>query len=262
VRKLERVAAEALAAGADTLVTCGGVQSNHTRATAAVAARLGLSCVVVANGAAPERATANALLRDLLGASVEYCDTREERAPRMEALADRVRARGGRPFVIPLGASTPVGAAAFASAIDEMLGQIEAPHAIVHASSSGGTQAGLVAGCVARGLQTRVVGVSADDPSDVLARAVQSLASKVLGADVASTAIEVDDDFVGEGYGIETAASHEALRLAARTEALFLDPTYTAKAMAGLIAMVRQGRFREDETVLFWHTGGQVALFR
>lgn len=262
VRKLERVAAEALSAGADTLITCGGVQSNHARATAAVAARLGLKCIVVANGPAPERPTANALLRDLLGADVLYCATREERAALMESTAERARAGGGRPFVIPLGASTPMGAAAFASAVDEMLSQIEAPQVIVHASSSGGTQAGLLAGCAARGLRTRVVGMSADESSDVLAGVIRPLAAQVLGADVPAGAIEVDDGFVGEGYGIETDASREALRLVARTEAIFLDPTYTAKAMAGLIAWVRLGRFRSDETVLFWHTGGQVGLFR
>lgn len=268
VRKLQLVAAEALAAGADTLVTVGGVQSNHARATAAAAAKLGLGCVLVANGAPPERPTANALLDVLLGAEVEYVATREERAPAMRAVADRLRREGRRPFEIPLGASTPLGALAYARAFGELSRQVEPPDVIVHATSSGGTQAGLLAGCAIYGSRTRVVGVSADDPTEAVRSGVRALLrgiGEMLGVDgddlAAGREIEVDDGFVGEGYGVPTPGSREALALAARTEALFLDPTYTAKAMAGLVAYVRAGRFREDQTVLFWHTGGQVTLF-
>jgi 1-aminocyclopropane-1-carboxylate deaminase/D-cysteine desulfhydrase-like pyridoxal-dependent ACC family enzyme len=138
----------------------------------------------------------------------------------------------------------------------------------VHATSSGGTQAGLVAGCRLLGVPTRVLGISADDTSHSLqstVRAIISGISDLLNLDPArlsrGTAIEVDDRFVGDGYGIPTDESREALELAARTEAIFLDPTYTAKAMAGLISYVRQQRFRDNQTVLFWHTGGQVGLF-
>ena len=268
IRKLRIVAAQGLREGADTLITCGGVQSNHARATAAFAARLGLRAVLVANGSPPDKPTANALLDRLLGAEVQYVPSRDARDRAMQDIAARLRAEGRKPFVIPLGASTPHGAAAYTLAVAELLSQIEPPHSIVHSTSSGGTQAGLVAGCRLAGIGTRVVGISADEPraalTAVVERLIESLAP-VAGnppALSASTpAIEIDDGFVGQGYGVPTAESTEAIGLAARTEGLFLDPTYTAKAMAGLIAYARAGRFEDGERVVFWHTGGQVNLF-
>jgi 1-aminocyclopropane-1-carboxylate deaminase/D-cysteine desulfhydrase-like pyridoxal-dependent ACC family enzyme len=268
VRKLQLVAAQALAAGADTLVTCGGVQSNHARATAATAARLGLACVIIANGGRPPRLTGNALLDDLLGAEVEYVSSRLERDAGMERAAKRLRAEGRVPCVIPLGASTPRGAMGYARAVGEMMRQVPAPDVIVHACSSGGTQAGLLAGCALNGLTTRVIGVSADDPAGEVADRVSQIIIGlgqqlgVNGEELAATLpIEVDDSFVGEGYGLASDASREAQQLAARTEALFVDHTYTAKALAALIAYTRDGRLGEGQTVLFWHTGGQVGLF-
>jgi 1-aminocyclopropane-1-carboxylate deaminase/D-cysteine desulfhydrase-like pyridoxal-dependent ACC family enzyme len=267
VRKMRLVAADALHGGADTLITCGGVQSNHARVTACAAARLGLRAVLVANGVAPERPTANALLDRLVGAEVRYVASRDERAPEMERAASQIRARGGHPYVIPIGASTPLGAAAFVHAVAELLSQIDPPDVIVHSTSSGGTQAGLVAGCELAGIKTRVIGISADEPSASLSAEIRAIITGlatlagVRPERLASVDVVVDDRFVGEGYGIPTAASREAIDLVARTEALFLDPTYTAKAMAGLIALVKAGTFATGETVLFWHTGGQVGLF-
>jgi len=268
VRKLALVAARAVADGADTLITAGGVQSNHARATAAAAAKLGLRAVLVANGQAPGRLTANALLDHLLGAEVVYVPSREDRAPMMLQVAERLRREGRRPFVIPVGASTPLGALGFVLAVAELVDQMPPPDVIVHSTSSGGTQAGLVAGCRLLGLSTRVVGISADDTSASLLSTVRAIVSGIadlLDIDLTKlshgTAIEVDDRFVGDGYGIPTDESRDALELAARTEAIFLDPTYTAKAMAGLIAYVRQQKFKENQTMLFWHTGGQVGLF-
>ncbi len=266
IRKLQLVAAEALAQGADTLITTGGLQSNHARATAAVAARMGLGCVLVANGVPLAKPTANALLDRLLGAEVRYVGSREERAPAMESAAGELRSKGRRPFVIPLGASTPLGAAAYAIAMAELLAQIAAPDAIVLATSSGGTQAGIIAGCRLHGLSTRVVGISADEPAPAIAgevrrilEGVEELAGCTRGV-LTEGPIEIDDRFVGEGYAIATPASIDAIELCARHEALFLDPTYTAKAMAGLIGRVRSGEFTTG-TVMFWHTGGQVTLF-
>jgi D-cysteine desulfhydrase family pyridoxal phosphate-dependent enzyme len=268
VRKLALVAARAAADGADTLITAGGVQSNHARATAAAAAKLGMRAVLVANGGAPDRLTANALLDDLLGAQVVYVTSREARTPKMLEIAGRLENEGRRPFVIPIGASTPLGALGFALAMAELADQMPPPDVIVHSTSSGGTQAGLVAGCRLLGLPSRVVGISADDSSSSLQTQVSGIITGVadlLEVDPAllasGTAIEVDDRFVGDGYGIPTDQSREAIRLAARTEAIFLDPTYTAKAMAGVIAYVRERRLQENQTVLFWHTGGQVGLF-
>ena len=267
VRKMSLVAADAINHGADTLITCGGVQSNHARVTAAAAAKLGLRCILVANGAAQTNPTANALLDRLLGAEVRYVAERGERAPAMERAAEETRAAGGRPYVIPIGASTPLGAAAFVHAVAEMRSQIDPPDVIVHSSSSGGTQAGIVAGCAVEGLSTRVIGISADEPAVSLERDIRAIIAGIgplldLSAErFSSGRVEVDDRFVGDGYGIPTPQSREAIELCARTEALFLDPTYTSKAMAGLIARVRSGEFNGAGTVLFWHTGGQVGLF-
>jgi 1-aminocyclopropane-1-carboxylate deaminase/D-cysteine desulfhydrase-like pyridoxal-dependent ACC family enzyme len=287
VRKLALVAARARADGADTLITAGGVQSNHARATAAAAAKLGMHAVLVANGAPPDRPTANALLARLLGAEIVYVAGRDARAPTMQEIADRLRAAGRRPFTIPIGASTPLGALGYVLAVAELVEQIPPPDVIIHSTSSGGTQAGLVAGCRLLGLPTRVIGISADDsaasleaqiatlvdgvaelldghPERVALRSSDSaIAGSVVGPPFQSghPAIEIDDTFVGDGYGLPTAASREAIELTARCEAIFLDPTYTAKAMAALIACVRQRRFKDSESILFWHTGGQVALF-
>jgi 1-aminocyclopropane-1-carboxylate deaminase/D-cysteine desulfhydrase-like pyridoxal-dependent ACC family enzyme len=261
------VAARAQAVGADTLITTGGVQSNHARVTAAAAAKLGMKCTLIVNGARPEHPTANALLDALLGADVRYVPTRGERVAGMQRAADEVLRNGGKPFVIPLGASTPLGAAAFVAAIAELADQIDPPDVILHSTSSGGTQAGLIAGCTLAGWPTRVIGISADESSAALERDVRELLTglaELLGFApdrFASAPIVIDDAFVGAGYGVPTVESREAIELTARSEALFLDPTYTAKAMAGLISRVRRQAFDKDATVLFWHTGGQVALF-
>lgn len=260
VRKLEFAVAEALAAGADTLVTLGGVQSNHARATAAAATRAGLRCVLIINGEPPAKPTANALLDRLLGAEIAYIPSRAERAEAADRVGARLLSEGRRPFFLPLGASTPIGAFGFVNAVGEMKEQGVTPDVIVHACSSGGTQAGLIAGVSRHLLSTRIIGVSADDPAPEVEATVRKILAGIDGPDV-DFAVEVDDTRVGDGYGIPTDASREAQQLAARTEALFVDHTYTAKALGALIAYVREGRFTPDQTVLFWHTGGQVGLF-
>jgi len=267
VRKLAFVGAAALADGADTLMTVGGVQSNHCRATASAATALGLRCVLVLNGARPDRLSGNLLLDTLLGAEVHFVARREDRAPTMAALAEDLRAKGRRPCEIPLGASTPLGALGLAHAVGELVDQGLVPDVIVHASSSAGTQAGLVAGCALHGLPTRVIGVSADETAADLCAAVRGVIAGVgglLGIDgerlAASCALDVDDARIGDGYGIPTDASREAVDLFARTEAVFVDHTYTAKAAAGLMAALRSGALDTAGTVLFWHTGGQVGL--
>jgi L-cysteate sulfo-lyase len=268
VRKLALLGAQAQADGADTVVTAGGIQSNHARVTAATAVTLGMRAVLVVNGSPPARPTANALLDALLGAEVVYVESREQRGEAMHAAAERLRQEGRRVFEIPIGGSTPLGALAYVHAMLELLEQIPPPDAIVHATSSGGTQAGLVAACRLLGLRTRVVGIAADEPTTGIHAQVRANIdglAPLLNLDQQllhrGASIEIDDRFIGAGYGIPTEASREAIELAARTEAIFLDPVYTGKAMAGLIAYVRQQRFTEGQTVLFWHTGGQVGLF-
>ena len=267
VRKLTLVAARALDDGADALITCGGVQSNHCRATAATAAAMGLECHIVANGTRPERPTGNALLVSLYGANVTYVSSRADRVPMMETIAEWLRSDGRRPFIIPLGASTPLGAMAIARGVKELVDQGLEPDVIVHATSSGGTQAGLIAGCALYSPGTRVIGVSADDSSADIRQTVLSIIAGVeteLGMGPGAWGVgdrcEVDDSFVGDGYGIPSAASREAQELAARTEAIVTDHWYTAKAMAGLIARARSGEFDGVSTVLFWHTGGQPGV--
>jgi len=267
VRKLRYALAPLIESGADTVITCGGVQSNHARATAAASTASGLACHLVVNGEAPRTPTGNALLNQLLGVTVEYVANRDERKPAMERAAERLRAAGRRPAIVPLGASTPLGALGFVAAIGELLAQGCKPDVIVHACSSGGTSAGILAGALLHDLPVRVIGISADDPPAAVEGEVRSILAGLgpllgLGAGAFDEArVEVDDGFVGTGYGEPTPASHEAQTLAARTEALFVDHTYTAKALAGLIGYCRDSRVPADATVLFWHTGGQVALF-
>ena len=260
VRKLEFAVAEAIDAGADTLITLGGVQSNHARATAAAAARAGLRCVLILNGEPPAKPTANAILDRLLGAEIEYIPSRAERAAAAERVGARLVAEGRKPFFLPLGASTPVGALGFVHAVGEMKEQGVVPDVIVHACSSGGTQAGLIAGVSHNLLATRIIGVSADDSAADIEATVRRIV-KGIDAHMFEFTVEVDDTRVGDGYGIPTEASREAQELAARTEAIFVDHTYTAKALGALISYVRDGKFSPDQTVLFWHTGGQVGLF-
>ncbi|HKW02368.1 MAG TPA: D-cysteine desulfhydrase family protein [Vicinamibacterales bacterium] len=268
VRKMQAVAAEAIAAGADTLITCGGVQSNHCRVTAAAGAALGLAVELVVNGTAPAAPAGNARLDRLFGASIHYVSNRDQRAPKMQEIADRLAREGRRPFIVPLGASTATGALGFARGIKEIATGGLRPDAIVFASSSGGTQAGLVAGCALFGLTPRIIGISADESASTLAGVVHELVNAVaakLGAKPetvgATRGVEVDDGFVGEGYGVPTPASIEATELVARREGIVLDPVYTAKAMAGLLARVRRGEFTSNQAVLFWHTGGIPGYF-
>jgi D-cysteine desulfhydrase family pyridoxal phosphate-dependent enzyme len=268
IRKLQTTLADAAAAGADTLITCGGVQSNHARATAAAGAALGFHVVLVVNGAPSATPTGNARLDRLFGAEIRYVATRDQRVPMMEQAAADLGRAGRRPFVIPLGASTAIGALGFAKGVGEIAAAGLKPNVIVHSTSSGGTQAGLIAGCALFGVKAHIVGVSADDPADALRAVVSRLLDDMaarLGATPASVGadkpIEIDDTFVGEGYGRPTAESTEALELLARREGTVLDPVYTAKAMAGLIARIRTSAYTKDDTILFWHTGGQPGLF-
>jgi D-cysteine desulfhydrase len=268
VRKLALLGARAQAEGCDTLITAGGIQSNHARVTAATAIKLGMRAVLIVNGEPPKKATANALLDGLLGAEVIYVSTRDARAETMRLAADGMRSQGRKVFEIPVGGSTPLGSLAYLHAVLELLEQMPAPDVIVHATSSGGTQAGIVAACRLLGLSTRVIGIAADGPTAQIhaqIRAnIEGIAS-LLGLDPPlvqrGTAIEIDDRFFGEGYAMPTEGSREAIELTARTEAIFLDPVYTGKAMSGLIAYVRQEKFTAKQKVLFWHTGGQVGLF-
>lgn len=265
VRKLQTIAAEAMRAGADTLISCGAVQSNHARVTAATGAVLGWRVVLVLNGVEPAVATGNLAHDRLFGAEIRIVRNRADRDATMTEVAEELRQSGRHPFVIPVGGSTPTGAIGMARGVAELATDGVKPDVIVHASSSAGTQAGLTAGCALFGSKAKVIGMSVDEPARALAANVEQLIGRMavaLGGRAETLIgvhpIEVDDSQIGEGYGMPTEASTEAVRLVAQTEGIILDRVYESKAMAGLIARIRAGRFDRDQTVLFWHTGGLI----
>lgn len=272
-RKLDYLMQEALRQGADTVITAGGLQSNHARQTAAAAARLGLACILALSDSVPGRSaayhhSANLLLDRLFGAEIRLVDASRDPLEAMGEIAAACTAAGRRPYVIPVGGSNAVGALGYVAAVDELLDQAEAAGVafdhIVVTTGSGGTHAGIVAGLALRGLAVPVTGISVSRARADAAARVQGILEAVLaarGGARAVPAVEVDDRFIGAGYGQPTAAMAEAVRAAATTEGLLLDPVYTGKAMAGLMALVREGRLRREHKVLFWHTGGSIALF-
>lgn len=271
VRKLEYHLGDALAQGCDVLVTSGAIQSNHCRVTAAAACKAGLDAVLVLRPGESEQVQGNLLLDYLLGARVRIAPA-PDAASLDAAVADEVaslRAKGRRPYVVPVGASTPLGAAAYLDAFSEMLQQATARGvavgACVFCTGSGGTHAGLAAGAALLEPRTEIVGVGDGARRATLAPIVSSLVrglAERLGIDLAvpAEAVIMLEEYGGT-YGVPTQECVSAIRLAARTEGLILDPVYTGKAMAGLVHLVRGDRWREGQTVVFWHTGGQPALF-
>ena len=273
-RKLEFLVADAIARGAGAgsrvrLITAGAAQSNHARQTAAAAARSGLPCTLVLQGSEPDRVQGNLLLDRLLGADVQWSNGRP--APDcMELAAAEARSNGECAYVIPYGGSNPVGASGYVAAMEELAAQSSELDTdfdwIVVASSSGGTQAGLVVGARALGYRGRVVGISVDLPAGALREAVASLASRTsehldLGPAFSPGEIEVDDAYVGDGYGVVGHLEREAILELARTEGILLDPVYTGRAFGGLLDLISWHTFEPDDRVLFWHTGGTPALF-
>jgi len=268
-RKLEFLVAEALAQGADTLITCGAAQSNHARQTAAAAARFGLACTLVLRGEPPPQAQGNLLLDELLGAEILWAGA-DDLTARLEETADALRSRGRRPYVVPYGGSNPVGVCGYVAAMEELLAQaaqagLSFDH-IVLASSSGGTQAGLTVAARALNYRGRILGISVDLPADPLRRRMAELATATadylgLPLTFAPEDFAVEDGYRGGGYGIISDLEREAIRLLARTEGLLLDPVYTGRAFGGLIDLIRRGAFSSGERVLFWHTGGVAGLF-
>jgi len=271
LRKLEYVMADALARGATTLITNGSITSNLARTTAAVARRFGLKCVLVLNGGDPKSARANSRVAELLGVAVYAVNSRQERDEKMDEIGEVLERKGERVYKIPLGASNDVGSFGMVAAMEEVgFQQLELGQqfdAVVLATSSGGTQAGLEVAKRLFGYEhLRIVGISADDPSHEIKSAalkaiVPMLKKLGLPSDVSADELAVDDEFIGPGYGINTDESSEAMKLFAEAEGLLLDPVYTSKGAAGLIAYCRRGAFKQTDRVLFWHTGGLMTLF-
>jgi D-cysteine desulfhydrase len=271
LRNLEFLVGAALAEGADTLVTSGRRWSNHCRLTAAAGARAGLDVHLVLTGPPPRpgHEGPNQELDELLGATVHLTtgESRAERAALVEAVVAELRANGRRPFPIGVGGTGPVGAAGHVLAGLELADQLSARGiggaTVVLPSATGGTQAGLLTGLALAGTPVhRVVGIAVAAPTAELRPMILTLLddlARLAGARVPSSAVELEDDQLGDGYGRPTAAATEATRLLARTEGILVDPIYTAKALAGLVARVRDARLRGP--VVFWHAGGLPGLF-
>ncbi len=267
-RKLEFLVAEALAKGCDHLITTGAPQSNHCRQTAAAAAQFGLGCSLVLRGDASEQVTGNLLLDQLLGAHI-YWTGQNKSSDLISGVASELAARGCKPYIIPLGGSNVVGATGYVKATEELMNQLKAEGQnidfIVFASSSGGTQAGLLLGVSIYGFQGQVYGISVDHPADALKTQVAALATATathLGLEPLPIIdkVLVNDDYLGQGYAKVGELEREAIQLVAQQEGILLDPVYTGRAMGGLIDLIRWGAFTRGQTVLFWHTGGTAAL--
>ncbi len=265
IRKLEYLAAEAQAKGAKTLITAGAVQSNHCRQTAATAAKLGFECILVLAGDPSEAPSANYLLDQLLGVEIVWANW-ESRHDDLQRAYEQAKMDGRQPYLVPYGGSSPMGALGYTYAVGEMLEQDLKPDWIIFASSSGGTHAGLVAGAKLFGYHGKVLGISIDEPQEILQARVAKIASDVtemLGEPTVFSpeSILVNADYLGAGYGIPGQIEKEAIRNFARLEGLLLDPVYTGRAAGGMMDLIRKDFFNRDEIVLFWHTGGTPALF-
>ena len=265
-RKLEFLVAEAREKGAETLISGGALQSNHCRQTAAAAARFGFDCVLVLTGDQPEQPSANLILDRLFGAEIVYVADRKDRDRILQETFDRATNEGKKPYLVPYGGSNSTGALGYAFAMKELVDQNANADWIVFATSSGGTQAGLLAGQRVFGFSGRILGISIDESEEWLKKEVSQLASATsekVGARIEFTPADVlaNANYCGAGYGVVTEQEREAIRLFAEYEGLLLDPVYTGRAAAGMIDLIRKGFFETSETVLFLHTGGQPALF-
>ena len=274
-RKLEFLIGDALAQGADTVITHGAVQSNHVRQTAAAACKYGLRCAALLErrvpGHGPEyETTGNVLLDRLFGAEVRFVAADTDMDAACSELAEEIRAKGGRPYAIPGGGSNAVGALGYVNAALELLQQANdlglRIDCVVHGTGSTGTQGGLVCGLEGANAGIDVLGICVRRPAPAQEEAVYRTASAVaehlgIRGGLERVRVKANGDYLGRGYGMPTAGTLEAIRLAALHEGLLLDPVYTGKAMAGLIDLCRKGFFAEDQNVVFLHTGGAAALF-
>jgi D-cysteine desulfhydrase family pyridoxal phosphate-dependent enzyme len=271
-RKLEYLIADAQAKGASVVITCGSDRSNHCRQTAAAARVAGMKCVLVLNSstAAPP-IQGNLLLDRMLGAQIRFVGSETERDPMMEQVANEFREQGEEPYIIANGGSDPVGASGYVAAVFELMEQldelgIEPSHLYTTSSTSGGTHAGLAIGAAIAGATFLVQGIAIEGSEEEVRSVVLPLANATaehLQSDAQLTPhdIRIDANYVGPGYAINTDASLDAMNMLARTQAILLDPVYTAKTMAGLIGHIKSGQLGPTDTVVFLHSGGSPTLF-
>lgn len=274
-RKLEFLIADAIRSGADTVITQGATQSNHTRQTCAAAARQNLGCYILLEDRTGSRDpdylfNGNVLLDQLCGASLGRVPKGTDMNQAMENLAGELQSSGKSPYIIPGGGSNPVGALGYVNAAVELVQQandraLVIDH-VIHATGSAGTQAGLVTGMVGLNSGIPVLGIGVRAPEKkqhamVFELAKQTAQHIALATSIEEGAVRVNCDYVGEGYGIPTEGALEAIGLAARLDGILLDPVYSGKGMAGLIDLVSRGHFHSSQNIVFIHTGGSQALF-
>ncbi len=271
-RKLEFLIGEAMKQEKDTLVTAGGLQSNHCRLTAAAARKAGLSCHLVLNGEKPEIPNGNLLLDKIFGANVHYCD-RKDRDRRLSQVAEDLVAVGKKPYVIPVGGSNSIGSVGYVVAMLELETQLKdmhiKPDAIVFATSSGGTQAGLTLGAKITNFSGQVIGISidqtktGDEPFLPILTEIANTTAQRIGSHIqlVEEDFSLNCDYLGAGYAMPGDIEFNAIRDLAQHEGILLGPVYTARAMGGLIDLIQKEYFTKDQTILFWHTGGTPELF-
>jgi len=274
-RKLEFLVADALAKGADTLITCGGIQSNHCRLTLSAAIRENMKCILVLEEGLEKREepdfNGNFFLYHLLGAeNIKVVPNGTDLNDEMEKIALQVKEAGHKPYVIPVGGSTGIGATGYAACAQEILAQsfdlgldIDT---VVCVSGSGGMHAGLVTGFYGSGSNIPVIGINISrgkaEQEDKVSRLVQETSAHIgLPVTIPQDAITCFSEYVGPGYALPTPEMVEAVGLIAKTEGLLLDPVYTGKALAGLIDLIRKGQFTQDDNILFIHSGGAPSLY-
>jgi D-cysteine desulfhydrase family pyridoxal phosphate-dependent enzyme len=271
-RKLEFLIGDALKQNKDILVTAGGLQSNHCRLTAAAARKAGLECHLVLNGTKTENPSGNLLLDKIFGATVHYCD-RKKRDERLNQVADELAESGRNPYVIPVGGSNSIGSVGYVNAMLELDTQLKEMqinlNAIVFATSSGGTQAGLALGAKIIGFKGQVFGISIDQTKigdeafpPILTEIVNATADRI-GLDIKMKDKDflLNCDYLGAGYAMPGNLEFNAIKDLSQYEGILLGPVYTARAMGGLNDLIQKGYFTKDQTILFWHTGGAPELF-
>ena len=270
-RKLEFLIGDAIKKGCDTVVTCGGIQSNFCRLTAGICSIYGISVHLVLGGKIPEHIGGNLLLDKILGADIHFVesDEWEEWEKQADRISDELSADGKKVYRIPIGGSIPLGAAGYMMVFDEIMKDqerlgIKFDH-IVHATSSGGTQAGLILGKLISGWKGDIIGISVAMDSQRLRTIIKRLIDdtlELLGIDmeIPDSSIIVKDDFIGDGYALFTRGAERAIQKFSREEGIFLDRVYTGKAGDALLSLLEEGRFT-GENILFLHTGGQIELF-
>lgn len=264
-RKLEYLVADALKLGCKTLMSTGAVQSNHCRQVAAAAAKAGLACILVLAGNEPEERQGNLLLDYLSGAKTIFVK-RAERDAELQKAFDAAEKAGKKPYLIPYGGSSAIGALGYLEAMRELKEQGLDPDWVVFASSSGGTHAGMALGAQVYGLKAKVLGIGIDKLNLKFGVTIANLANEtasLLGLDYRLNPDDIllNEDYCQSGYGQLQPTEIEAIKLFASRDAILLDPVYTGRAAAGMLDLIAKGFFKSDEKVLFWHTGGTPALF-